>query len=196
MSVSRKAREKKRAGAFDRRRGRKPGAVPLRKDKRRWEVAVFGMLTLDGGRLHDSSIHAAEFAASVFNKSVTVASYYRPASETQEEKVGLSFTYTGGRGVIVAKTKTGTGIKIEHDLEDRDDARINRRDKILREAPELIAGATGADLIWLQTSMQALDGAFNAIALGDETALRLALTILRSPALGWRSVSLEKLFLK
>jgi hypothetical protein len=192
---NRKARKRQRDRSFDRRPGRKPGRVTLRKSEMRWEVAVFGLLTQEGGRLHDSPIHAAEFAASVFNKSVKVASYHEPATDPEEQKVGLSFTYTGGRGVIVAKTKTGPGIRIEHDPDERDDARKNRRDKILREAPKLITGATGADLAWLQISMQALDGLFNAIALGDVEALRYAITVLESPAIGF-PISLQKLIPK
>jgi len=138
----------------------------------RWEVAVFGMLVR--GRLRNSPIRAAEFAASVFNNSVNVSRI----------EGGLCFDYTGGRGVLVHKTKTVgvdgiVAIRHEHDPEDRDDARRNRRDKILREAPGLIERATGPDRVWLEISMQALDGLFNAVALSDKVAFRLALTILR-----------------
>jgi len=184
-----KARRAKRAQALAPRRGRKPGAkigaTPLRKSAMRFEVAVFGMLVR--GRLRDSPIHAAEFAASVYNNSVNVSRI----------EGGLRFDYTGGRGVIVHKLKRSVDgdvvIKHTHDPEDRVDARRNRRDKILREAPKLIGGTTGADSVWLEVSMQALDGLFNAVALSDETAFRSALTILKSN-LGW-TLPVEKLFL-
>jgi hypothetical protein len=185
-----KARQEKRAQALTPRRGRKPGvkvgATPLQKSAMRWEVAVYGMLVQ--GRLCNSPIHAAEFAASVFNKSVKVSCI----------EGGLCFDYTGGRGVLVEKFKVAVDgvvvVKHKHDRKKRDDAGRNRRDKILREAPRLIAGATGSDLIWLQISMQALDGLFNAVALGDETALKFALAILESKLLSWPP-SVAKLFL-
>jgi hypothetical protein len=189
MSISRKAREAKRARALAPHRGRKAGvklgATPLRKSEMGREVAVFGMLVRT--RLRGSPIHAAEFAASVFNKSVVV---------TRIEG-GLCFNYTGGRGEIIHRIKTTAGgvviTKHEHDPELRDDARKHRRDKILREAPKLIAGATGADRVWLEVSMQALDGAFNAIALGDDTALNYSLMILEG--IGWSGSSTNS-FLK
>jgi hypothetical protein len=158
--------------------GRRP--TPLRETEMRWEVAVFGLLTRKGGRLHGRPIQAAEFAASVFNKSTTTV-----ASFSETENVGLSLGYTGGIGVVVTKTIARSGIRIEHDPEERDDARKNRRDKILREAPKLIAGATGADLAWLELAMQALDGLFKAIALNDDEALHYAIEVLESPVIGW-----------
>jgi hypothetical protein len=72
-----------------------------------------GLLTRKGGRLHSRPIQAAEFAASVFNKSATVASY------SDGEKVDLSFATTGGRGAIVTKTIARSGIRIEHDPDER-----------------------------------------------------------------------------
>jgi hypothetical protein len=184
-----KARQAKRAQALARRRGRKPGvkigAIPLRRSRMRFEVAVYGMLVR--GRLRDSHTHAAEFAASVFNNNVNVSRI----------DGGLSFTYTGGRGSISHKVKvTVDGVATtqhKHDHDDRDDARRNRCDKILREAPGLIDGATGPDVAWLELSMLALDMLFNAVALGDEPLFRDSLTILKSK-LGWPP-SVEKLFL-
>ena len=187
MSVSRKAREANRARALNPRPGRKLGiklgTKPLRESELGREVAVYGMLVRT--RLRGSPIHAAEFAASVFNRSVTVTGI----------EGGLRFDYMGGRGEIVHKSKTTAGgglviIKHEHDPEMRDDAGKNRRDRILREAPKLIADATGPDRVWLEVSMQALDGAFNAIALGDEMALRYALTILEG--VGWSGSFLKQ----
>ena len=140
-------------------RGRPSGATPLRYSEIGREVAVFGMLVRT--RLRHCPIHAAEFAASVFNKSVEVA----------EIDGGLSFEYTAGLGVIVNTIRT-VGQPRRHDPEERDDARRNRRDKILREAPRLIASATGEDRTWLEASMLALDCIFNALALGDDKALR------------------------
>jgi hypothetical protein len=170
--------------------GRKPGATPLlREAEMRWEVAVFGMLTRKGGRLHGRPIQAAEFAASVFNKSVAMASY------SDREAVDLSFTTAGSRGAMVTKTIARSGIRIERDPEERDHARKYRRDKILREAPQFIAAATGADLAWLELAMQALDGLFNAIALNDDDALRRAVEVLESPVIGWLA-RLKNPFLK
>jgi hypothetical protein len=178
-----------RAQVLAGRLGRRPGATPLREAEMRWEVAVFGMLTRKGGRLHGRSIQAAEFAASVFNRSGAVASY------SEGEEVGPSFAATGGHGAMVTKTIARSGIRIEHDPEERDDARKMWRDKILREAPKLIAGATGADLAWLELAMQALDGLFNAIALNDDEALRYAVEVLESPVIGWLA-RLKNPFLK
>jgi hypothetical protein len=169
--------------------GRMPGATPLREAEMRWEVAVFGMLTRKGGRLRGRPVQAAEFAASVFKKSVAMPSY------SEGEAVELSFTDAAGRGAMVTKTIARSGIRIEHDPEERDDARKFRRDKILREAPELIAGATGADLAWLEIAMQALDGLFNAMALDDDEALRRAVAVLESPVIGWLA-RLKNPFLK
>jgi hypothetical protein len=189
--MNRKERRAARAKAFDRtphKRGRKLGvpgikigATPLRRSEMGPEVAVFGMLVRT--RLRGSPIHAAEFAASVFNKSVVVTRI----------DGGLCFDYTGGLGEIVNRVGPIVTKHRQHDPELRDDARKNRRDKILREAPKLIAGATGEDRVWLEVSMQALDGAFNALALGDDKAMQLALTILKS--IGWRA-TLKKSFLK
>lgn len=183
-----KARQAKRAQALTPRRGRKPGVkmgpTPLRKSGMRFEVAVFGMLVRT--RLRNSPIHAAEFAASVFNSSVKVSCI----------EGGLCFDYTGGRGVVQTIKVAVDGVvvvKHKHDRKKRDDARRNRRDKILREAPGLIAGATGGDLMWLEVSRQALDGLFNAVVLGDEIAFRSAWTILETK-LGWPP-SAAKLFL-
>jgi hypothetical protein len=108
------------------------------------------------GRLRDSPIYATEFVASVFNRSVRV-------SRVEVRGLhGLCFDYTGGRGAIVHKIRSNVDglvvIKHKHDPEDRDDARRNLRDKILREAPGLIDDATGWDRAWLEISMQALDG--------------------------------------
>src|SRR5437763_3403736 len=108
---NRKTRKRQRDRSFDRRRGRKLGPVPLRKSAMRYEVAVFALLTQEGGRLHDSPIHAAEFAASVFNKSVTVSAIEN----------GLSFEYRGGRGERVVTMTGQSGKRIEHDPELRDD---------------------------------------------------------------------------
>jgi hypothetical protein len=170
--------------------GRMPGATPLREAEMRWEVAVFGMLTRKGGRLHGRPVQAAEFAASVFKKSGAMPSY------SEGEAVELPFAAAAAsRGAMVTKTIARSGIRIEHDPEERDDARKFRRDKILREAPDLIAAATGADLAWLEIAMQALDGLFNAMALDDDEALRRAIAVLDSPVIGWLA-RLKNPFLK
>jgi hypothetical protein len=155
----------------------------------RWEVAVFGMLTRKGGRLHGRPMQAAEFAASVFNKSAAVARY------SDEEEIGVSYAPTEDRGAIVTKTIARSGVSIERDPEERDDARKYRRDNILREAPRLIASASGADMAWLELAMQALDGLFGAIALNDDEALRHAIEVLESPVVGWLA-RLKNPFLK
>jgi hypothetical protein len=134
------------------------------------ETAVFGMLVRT--RLRHSPVHAAEFAASVFNKSV----------EVTEIEGGLCFEYTGGLGVIV-NTIRRIGEPRRHDPKDRDNALKNRRDKILREAPRLIRNATGKDREWLEVSMLTLDSVFNALALGDDEALQMSFAILRR--IGW-----------
>jgi hypothetical protein len=183
---TRAAQRTETRGGF--RLGRRPGATPLREAEMRWEVAVFGMLTRKGGRLHGRPMQAAEFAASVFNRSVSVARHYGEA-----EAVGVSLN--GDSDAIVTKTIARSGISIERDPEDRDDARKYRRDNILREAPRLIASASGADLAWLELAMQALDGLFGAIALNDDEALRHAIGVLESPVIGWLA-RLKNPFLK
>jgi hypothetical protein len=135
------------------------------------ETAVFGMLVRT--RLRHSPVHAAEFAASVFNKSV----------EVTEIEGGLCFEYTGGLGVIV-NTIRRIGEPRRHDPKDRDNALKNRRDKILREAPRLIRNATGKDREWLEVSMLTLDSVFNALALGD--ADRLARQHVSHPKIHFR----------
>jgi hypothetical protein len=187
MSISRKAREAKRAKAFDRSRGRKPGSVPLRKLDMRFEIAVYALLTRPGGRLHKLKgklMRAAEFAA-CFNESNTVTDYYRPGSATEEELRGLSFDYTGGRGIIDTKRNVAGRTRITHKPEERGDARLTRALWISRNAPGLISGATDEDAMWLQVSMTALDTAFNAIATNNADALRYALTVLQSPLIDW-----------
>jgi hypothetical protein len=142
-------------------KGRRPGALPLRKDARRFEAAMY--CTLVRTRLRDRPILAAEFAASILHDQVI------PTILNDR----LSFEFTGGRGL-------------------RDDARNNRRDKILREAPGLIEGATGADRVWLEISVQTLHWIFNAIAMGEAEALYKLILILDQQ--GWRK-PLRKLFM-
>src|SRR5437899_8386011 len=116
--MNRKERRAARARAFNHdkpKRGRPSGATPLRYSEMGREVAVFGMLVR--GRLQHSPRRAAEFAASVFNKSV----------EVTEIDGGLSFEYTAGLGVIVNTIRT-VGQPRRHDPDERDDARLNRRE--------------------------------------------------------------------
>jgi hypothetical protein len=197
MSISRKAREAKRARAFDRKPGRKPGRVPLRKLDMRFEVAVFALLTRPGGRLQGqphARMRAAKFAV-CFSVDNAVTDYHRPGTSTEEQKRGISFTYKAGRGERVAKRNVAGRFKVTHDPELRDDARRTRVRWILRNAPRLIAGAKGADLVWLEVSMQALDGLLDAIALNDAHAMRYAVTVLQSPLIDW-PVELTNSFLK
>jgi hypothetical protein len=173
-------REMRDAAVAGKNVGRPLGARPLKEDDRRFEVAVFGMLVRTRLSKPGELIRAASFAAVVFNKGVKVTA--------GERGVGLSFHYTGGRGAIV--TKMGRD-KRRHNPKDRDEALKNRRDKILREAPALLAGATGKDAVWLEISMLSLDAAFNALAIGDGFRLRAAIGVLES--VGW-SEPIRKLF--
>jgi hypothetical protein len=137
------------------------------------------------GRLRDSPIYATEFVASVFNRSVRV-------SRVEVRGLhGLCFDYTGGRGAIVHKIRSNVDglvvIKHKHDPEDRDDARRNLRDKILREAPGLIDDATGWDRAWLEISMQALDGITVRITVTVHFIRRAG----RSPKTGWMMLPLS-----
>jgi hypothetical protein len=81
--------------------------------------------------------------------------------------------------------------KRRHDADDRDYARKNRIEKIRREAPKLIAAATGKDAEWLEQSMLALDMWFNAMTMGNMFVLRGAIEVLER--LGW-SEPLRRLF--
>jgi hypothetical protein len=137
-----KARKAARDRAFSRKGGRPPGAVPLRKDARRFEVAMFHMLTQT--RLRGQPTHAAEFAAGILHSSVEAL------IATANNRI--SFDFTGGRGERVVTMRPDGTTRIWHDSEIRTDAGINRRDKILREARGLIAGATGPDRVWLEVS--------------------------------------------
>jgi hypothetical protein len=181
-----KARSAKRDAAVERdgagrTPGRPPGARPLKEDDRRFEIAMFGMLVRTRLSKPGELIRAATFAAVVFNKGVRVTA--------SERGVGLSFHYTRGRGAVVTTMARGR----RHNPKDRDEALKNRRDKILREAPALIAGATGDDAIWLEQSMLALHAAFNALGIGHALMLRTAIGVLASERLGW-SDPIRKLF--
>jgi hypothetical protein len=150
-----KARQAKRAQTLDRRRGRKPGVklgpTPLPKHKMRWEVAVYGMLVRTR---RASPIRAAEIA-SIFNNSTEIT-----AGEITAAGVLVSFDYTRGRG-------------------ERIDARKNRRDKILREAPKMIRAATDEDQTWLEQAMLTLDVAFSAVGLRNPELLLHAMRLLK-----------------
>jgi hypothetical protein len=59
----------------------------------------------------------------------------------------------------------------------------NRRWKIVREAPKLIAAADRLDRLWLEGSAYALHGVFNAFVLGDVGLLNGFIQVL--VRLGW-----------
>jgi hypothetical protein len=146
-----KARQASRSKTLDRRRGRKPGKTPLHKHSMRWEVAVYGMLVRTR---RASPIHAAEIAC-VFNNSTEIT-----AGEITAAGIMVSFDYTRGRG-------------------ERIDARKNRRDKILREAPKMIKAATGDDQTWLEQATLILDVAFSAVGLRNPELLLHAMRLLK-----------------
>ncbi len=138
--------------------------MPLHKDKRRFEVALFHMLTRT--RLKGQAAKAGELAASVLHAQ-TIPELIM---DDRGASVGIRFDFIGGF---------------------TEDARTNRGWKIVREAPGLIADATDGDLVWLEMSAQLLDVAMNAVALGDVRLLHDTLVTLDQ--FGWRK-PLARLF--
>jgi hypothetical protein len=175
-----KTRKAARDRAFSRKEGsgRPRGALPLRKNARRFETAMFHMLIQT--RCRGEPTHAAEFAASVLHDSVVVSI----------DNSRITFDFTGGFGEKVVRM-TAEGATVRYDSTERGNARTNRRDKILREGPGLIAGATGHDRVWLEVSARLLHALFNAVAIGDADAIRQCLTLLQRQ--GW-SEPLRRLF--
>jgi hypothetical protein len=171
MSVSRKARKAKRERTLKPRPGRKPGTEPLHKDKRRFEITVFYAMRTWAQNM--PQVLAAELAVN-FRDCIEVAAIEK------DGLIGLSFRYTGGRGEIVRSWDAGGRRRIEHDPELKTDARKNRRDKILREAPKVIAEAKGKDRLWLEASMRGLLGVLDAITTveADPEVMLYALKVL------------------
>jgi hypothetical protein len=192
MVVRNKARREMREAAFAgknapgdvRPPGRPPGTLPLAKSDLGREVAVFGWLRRTRCSGKGGATRAATIAAGIFNKGVEAAV---STITTPEGHVGFSYLYTRGRGAIEAKELVrGGSYTIEHNREDRDEARTNRVRRIRSEAPKLIknaVNAAGDDAVWLEASMLALDVWFNAMALGNNFKLRGAIEVLER--LGW-----------
>ena len=106
--MDRKAWRAARERAFNRRPGRRRGPLPLCKDKRRFEAAMFHMLTQT--RLRGKAAKAAALAASILHEKTI------PMLIVEDERIGIGFSFEGGRG-------------------ERIFARENRGWKIAREAP-------------------------------------------------------------
>jgi len=142
--VSGARKEARERGIFrPRYAGRRPrGAVPLRHAPRRFEVALFHMLTT---RRDVAPNRAAQLAAAALHKDS--AAILRAAAGM----ISLGFP------------DDPAGVRIN--------VLDNRRWKIVREAPKLIEAADRLDRLWLEGSADALHGAFNAFALGDADLL-------------------------
>jgi hypothetical protein len=173
MSADRtKGRKAKRAAAFNRepepapapklKRGR-PARRPLRDRPLAREAVIFHLFHT---RLKLTKRQAATFAAAVGSSSVVIE-----PKQTTDGRAGFSFTYTAGDRSVAQG--------------DENNALNNRRDKILEYGPAMIAGAKGDDLVWLQLTMQALQGYFTALFELNPEAIRIADELLRSPEIGW-----------
>jgi chromosome segregation ATPase len=84
--VDRKARQARRAQAFNRRPGRTPGVVPLIKDPKRFEYALWFFLT---NTLGYPTLKAAKIAAAFLDNRSPVT--------TLTDRTGISALYQGGR---------------------------------------------------------------------------------------------------
>jgi hypothetical protein len=170
MSISRKARAANRAKALDPRPGRKPGATPLRKNNRRFEIAVFRASLLREPTM--SHIAAAERAV-MFHERNEISAIEKGGL------VGLGFEFTGGRGA--SKTEIVKGRRTtKYNPELKDDARKNRSAKIADEAPKLIEAAQGnrLDCLWLEASARGLLGLLDGLETMNPEKMRYALKIL------------------
>jgi hypothetical protein len=178
MSIGRKARANNRALALKPRPGRKPGATPLRKDKRRFEVAVFHALLTWAPTIPHAL--AAEIAVS-FHDSIKISAVEKSGL------VGLGFEYSAGRGEIASIRIVKGSVTIKYDPERKTGGRENRRDKILRDAPKLIEEAQGRNRLWLEVSARGLLGLLDAMTTVDENpeAMRYALKILAAVDSDW-----------
>jgi hypothetical protein len=128
--------------------------VSLRDAPRRFEVALFYMLTTVR---KEAPNRAAQLAAAALHKDSTAA------------------LLPHGAGISLGFPDDPSGTRIG--------VLDNRRWKIVREAPKLIAAADGDDQVWLKMSAYALHGAFNAVALGDVGLLNGFIQVL--VRLGW-----------
>jgi hypothetical protein len=178
MANRTKSRKKQRDAAFNKetpppasKRGRQR---PLRERPLAREAVICHLIRT---WLKWTPRRAATFAAAVGNKSVVIET-----KTTAKGWAGYSFTYTGGDHSLVQAPVTN--------------ALNNRRDKILQYGPAMIAGATGDDLVWLQLTLQALQGYFTALFDLNLDAIRIAEALLRTPAIGWPVGSKAELFLK
>jgi hypothetical protein len=187
MSADRtKGRKAKRAAAFNKEQQPAPSAPPSKRGRPPIEHRRLGdkplareavIFHLFRTWLKLTKRQAATFAAAVGSSSVVI----EPKQNT-DGGAGFSFTYTAGnRGVAQG---------------DENNALNNRRDKILEYGPAMIAGAKGDDLVWLQLTMQALQGYFTALFELNPEAIRIADELLRSPEIGWPVGSRAELILK
>jgi hypothetical protein len=184
MSANRtKIRKAARAAAFNQAATPAPGPVPkrgrpahrpLRDRPLAREAVIFHLIRT---WLKWTPRRAATFAAAVGNRSVEIE-----PKVTAKGWAGYSFTYTGGDRSLVQGREYN--------------ALNNRRDRILQYGPTMIVGAKGDDLMWLQLTLQALQGYFTALFELNPEAIRVAEELLRSPAIGWPAGSKAELFLK
>jgi hypothetical protein len=186
MAVNRtEARKAKRAAAFNKEPepsqapAPKPGRPRLGRRQLRdrplaREAVIFHLILT---WLKWTPRQAAKFAAVVGTRKTEI----RPTT-TAKGWVGYAFTYTGGNRSLAQGAETN--------------ALNNRRDKILQYAPAMIAGAIGDDQVWLQLTLQALQGYFGALFGLNLEAIRIAETLLRSPAIGWPLGAKAELLLK
>lgn len=198
MAMSRKTRKAERNRAMQGRprpgRGRKPGLVSLRDHGLRFEIAVYRAVQLWAPTLPE--IAAAEIGVS-FNDSVDVSWIKKIIDGNPLE--GFSLNYRGGRGEQIKPSQIIRGREVRRfDPTRKIDARLNRRDKLMRDAPALIERADGVDLLWLEMSVKGLVTLLEEIFTrdADPRVISYVLKILRVVDQEWsrRLSRLVKLF--
>jgi hypothetical protein len=147
--VDRKARQAKRAQVFNRRPGRKPGVVPLIKDPKRFEYALWFFLT---DTLDYPPLKAARVAAAFLDNRSPVTPLAHGA--------GISALYQGGRD------------------RDSVDALDDRAKYLIKQADETISRADELSRNWLAQSAGALRGLFTFATAGDAGGISLTIDML------------------
>jgi hypothetical protein len=128
-----------------------------------------------------SKHRAARFAAAVGSRRSLWIEFEFDKTILKKEWEGVGFKFTGGGA--------DRGGSVNNPL--------NRRAKTIRnEGPSLIAGATGDNLIWVQLTLQALQGYFTALFTRDVAVLDAAAELLKTPAIGWPLGARAELLLK
>jgi hypothetical protein len=149
--VDRKARQAKRAQAFNRRPGRKPGVVPLIKDPKRFEYALWFFLT---NTLDFPPLKAARIAAAFLDNRSPVTPLAHGA--------GISALYQGGRD------------------SDSVDALTDRARYLIKHADETISRADEQGINWLSQSAGALHAIVVFAASGKTGGVSLTIELLES----------------